>query len=94
MLPKEKTAVFVEGEKLTSEAGKEVRHCLGKRDAREFYTTAKDKRGIGWTSSRFDQVAWDSLRDCLDGKPDMYCVWLSKQSTGICATRSNMSRLQ
>ena len=94
MLPREKAAVFIEGKKLTSEAGQEIRHCLGRRDARDFYTRAKSKGGMGWTASRFDQVAWDSLRDCLEGKPDMYRVWLTKQSSGVCATRSNVSRIQ
>ena len=49
---------------------------------------------MGWTASRFDLIAWDSLRDCLEGKSEMYRIWLSKQSAGVCATRSNMSRIQ
>jgi hypothetical protein len=39
-------------------------------------------------------VAWSTLDAVLRIKLDMFQVWLSKQSIGICATRKNMSRIQ
>ena len=66
LLLREKTTIFEKGKKLTNKAGKEVRHCLGKRDVMRLYTGAKHAGGLIWTSNRYDQASWDSLRDCLD----------------------------
>jgi hypothetical protein len=38
-------------------------------------------------------VAWSALDAVLASKPDMYGVWLSKQSSGFCATGSQMARV-
>jgi hypothetical protein len=98
ILPMEKAAVIINGEKLTSDVSKEVRYVLGKADAERFYTATPKARGVpggglGWSSDRFHQVAWDSLHDVLERKPDMFQLWLTKQSSGMCATRVHMSRL-
>jgi len=96
LLPLERAAVFVNGNKLTTDVSKEVRFCLGESDARQFYTapvTAKGG-GMGWPLERFNAVDWRSLDRALATKSDMYGIWLTKQSTGTCATRYNMARLQ
>lgn len=96
LLPLEKAAVFVSGNKLTTDVSKEVRFCLGESDARKFYTAPVKKQGggLGWSTERFEEVDWRSLDRALATKSDMYGIWLTKQSTGTCATRYNMARLQ
>ncbi len=37
-LPFEKAAIVLDGTKLTTDIGSEVRYCLGKEDAERFYT--------------------------------------------------------
>ena len=94
ILPLEKAAVFANGHKLTTDVSKEVRYCMGEEEARAFYTAAKSKGGLGWSAERFNLVDFKSLDKTLASKPDMYGIWLSKQSAGVCATRYNMARLQ
>ena len=93
-LPLEHAAIFIREEKSTSDVSKEVRYCLGKEDARKFYTAPrKEKRGgLGWSVERFDQVTWELLHAMLEPKPDMYGLWLAKQSSDMCAMRYNMAR--
>ena len=99
LLPRESAAVIIDGQKLTSDVSVEVRHHLGKEEARKYFTRAVRLRrganvgGIGWSASKFDLVDWSALRSALASKPDMYGVWLAKQTIGICATRRNMFRL-
>ena len=96
LLPLEKAAIYVDGKKSTSDIAKEVRFCLGEEEARQFYTSARKKTGggLGWTKHRFNLVDWVALDKTLASKPDMYGIWLSKQSAGCCATRAHMKRLQ
>ena len=77
-LPREKAAIVIGTHKLTTDAGPEVRYALGESEARRFYTAAKKKRGggLGWTKTRYNQVAWHHLNACLEGKPDMYGIWV------------------
>ena len=93
-LPLEKAAVFAHGHKLTTDVSKEVRYCMGEEEARAFYTADKSKGGLGWSVERFNLVDFKSLDKTLASKPDMYGIWLCKQSAGVCATRYNMARLQ
>ena len=99
LLPLEKIAVYVDGVKLTSDVSKDIRFSLGKVEARKFYTAPKvivkdvNKGGLGWSTSRFDQVDWKALDTVLSTKPENYGLWLSKQVAGVSATRANMSRI-
>ena len=96
LLLRKKAAIIVNGSKLTTEAGREVRYCLGEHDARVFYTAPQNLKGggLGWSNYRFDQVAWKELDTCLEKKPNMYGIWFAKQAADVCATRYNMARLQ
>ncbi len=96
LLPLEKAAVFVGGNKLTTDVAAEVRFCLGEGEARAFYTAPNtpEGQGRGWTPARFNAVDWEGISTCLDTKSEMYGLWLSKQVSGICATRSNVARIQ
>ena len=99
-LPLESAAIILDSVKLTTDVGLEVQFHLGKKEAARFYTSPKavtngcNTGGLGWSTNRFNQVAWSTLDSVLRTKPDMFQVWLSKQSIGICATWKNMSRIQ
>ena len=47
-----------------------------------------------WSAEQFDEVDWDLLDTTLDKKPDGYKMWLSKQHTGFCGTRLQVSYYQ
>jgi hypothetical protein len=99
-LPLESAAIVLDSVKLTTDVGSEVRFCLGNEEAARFFTSPKavtigcNTGGLGWSTHRFNQVAWGTLDSMLRTKPDMFQVWLSKQSIGICVTQKNMSRIQ
>ncbi len=42
----------------------------------------------------FNLVDWRSIATILKGKPEMFGLWLSKQSIGVRATRKNLARIQ
>ena len=99
LLPNESAAVIIDGYKLTSDVSDDVRHHLGKEEARKFFLSPVRLRrevnigGLGWTSTKFDAVDWAALRTVLASKTDMYGIWLAKQTIGNCATRRNIARI-
>ncbi len=99
LLPGEQAALVVDGRKQTTDTSTDLRFFLGKIEARKFFTKAIHIRGgtniggLGWSDARFDCIEWDILRDAIASKPDMYGIWLAKQTNGSCATRRNMSRI-
>jgi hypothetical protein len=100
LMPLEKVAVVVKGEKLTTDAGQEVRYTLGHKMARKFFTKAikmnglSNTGGLGWSEYQFEQVAWKSIDEALRNKPDMFQIWHAKQCIGVCATRSRIAQIQ
>lgn len=60
---------------------------VGKYKARSFYLNS-----LGWFASVFDSVDWEARNRALESKPDMFKTWLCKQSSGFCATGTNMQR--
>ncbi len=96
----EKVAIVINGEKLTTDVGGEVRYALGYKEARRFYTKVRKMNrstntgGLGWPEHQFKQVAWKPIDEALRNKPDMFQIWHAKQSIGVCATRSRMARIQ
>ena len=92
--------MVLDGVKLTTDVGPEVRLQLGKEEAEQFYTKPRNiingvnRGGLGWSSQRFHAAAWTTIESALKSKPDMFQLWLSKQCIGICATRRNMARIQ
>ena len=86
-LPLESAAVFYGGKKIRSECGKEIRYQVGRAEARSFYLSE-----LGWFEATFDSVDWEARDKALDGKPDMFKAWLSKQSSTFCASGVNMGR--
>jgi hypothetical protein len=94
LLPLETVAVVVNGKKLTTEVGQEVRYALGHKEAWKFYTKAIKMKcstntgGLGWSEYQFKQVSWKLIDNALQNKPDMFQIWHAKQCIGVCATRS------
>lgn len=87
MLPLEAAAVFYDGDKISGECGKEIRFQIGKVEARRFYV-----KHLGWHAQVFDNVDWKSRDKALDGKPDMFKMWIFKQGSSFCASGKNMGR--
>ena len=100
LLPCEQAAIIVDNVKLTTDVATEVRFSLGTLEARWFFTKPVRMRrgsnvgGLGWTHGKFDCVDWRILHNVLTSKPDMYGVWVSKQTVGACATRRALARIQ
>jgi hypothetical protein len=97
LLPLEKVAIMIKGEKLTTDTGQEVWYALGQEEPRRFYTGAIVKKGstntgrLGWMQYKFDQVSWKSINATLKIKPDMFQILHAKQCIGICATCSQLA---
>ena len=75
---------------------KELRHQISKAEARRFYAKAvskndagSNKGGPGWDEEIFDSVDWKARRRAMEGKQEMYGLWLAKQEIGICRTQTN-----
>lgn len=86
-LPLEAASVYYNSVKLSSECGAEIRFQVGKSKAREFYLGT-----LGWFAAVFDSIDWEARDKALESKPDMFKTWLCKQSSGFCATGTNMQR--
>eukprot|EP00956_Cyclotella_meneghiniana_P007581 scaffold10213_cov100-Cyclotella_meneghiniana.AAC.2 len=87
MLPMETVAVFHGGQKISGECGSEIRYQIGKVEARDFYITK-----LGWYAAVFDNVDWTARDKVLSRKPDMFRMWVFKQSSGFISSGKNMRR--
>jgi hypothetical protein len=71
LLPLKKAAVVLDGVKLTTDGGLEVRLQLGKEEAEQFYTkpcniiNGVNRGGLGWSSQRFHAVAWTAIESAM-----------------------------
>ena len=99
LLPCEQAALIINGQKQTTDVFTDLRFYLGMREARKFFTRPirihrnTNKGGLGWSHSQFDCIDWKSLHSAISQKPEMYGVWLSKQTIGICSTHHSMARI-
>lgn len=87
LLPMETAAIFHDNNKISGECGAEIRFHIGLVEARAFYITQ-----LGWYAATFDNVDWKSRDKCLSPKPDMFKMWIFKQSSKFCASGRNMGR--
>ena len=78
--------MFVRGKKLTSGLSRAIRLEASREKAREFLISE-----CKLSPEQFDEVDWDLLDAALEKKPDGYKIWLSKQHTGFCGTRLQVS---
>ena len=89
-LPLEAACVFVEGVKQTTDVGKDLKHVIGRQEARKFYAAKFDEGKGLMPPEAFDSVEWDALKMTLSCKPKMYNVWYSKQCSGWCGVNSKL----
>ena len=89
-LPLEAACVFVEGVKQTTDVGKDLKHVIGRQEARKFYAAKFDEGKGLMPPEAFDSVEWDALKMTLACKPKMYNVWYSKQCSGWCGVNSKL----
>jgi hypothetical protein len=87
LLPMETAAVFHDGQKISGECGSDIGFHIGMKEACAFYITQ-----LGWYAATFDNIDWKSRDKCLDPKPDMFKMWVFKQSSKFCASGCNMGR--
>jgi hypothetical protein len=86
-LPMEAAAVYIEGEKQTTDIAKALRYNIGKANARRFYADEKIM-----ANEIFDSVVWEDLRKTLQGRPRMYQLWYGKQCSGYCGVGAMISK--
>ena len=86
-LPFESAAVFYKGKKIRGDCGAEIWFQVGRKEARSFYLNE-----LGWLAATFDSVDWEARDKVLASKPDMFRLWLCKQTSSFCATGKNMGR--
>ena len=89
LLPGEDIVVFVRVKQPTSDLSKVVRFEVGREKAKYFLM-----KECKWSEEQFEEVDWDMLDSTLAKKPDGYKTWLSKQHTGFCGTRLQVSYYQ
>eukprot|EP00956_Cyclotella_meneghiniana_P045868 scaffold388458_cov96-Cyclotella_meneghiniana.AAC.1 len=87
ILPMQSVAVFHGGQKIIGECGSEIRYQIGKVEARDFYINK-----LGWYAAVFDNVDWAARDKVLSRKPDMFRMWVVKQSSGFISSGKNMRR--
>lgn len=83
----EKSAIFINGSKLTSDISEPTRYAVSRIKAKQFLVSHKH-----WTPEQFEEVSWETLDRVLSGKPPGFRIWLSKQHSNFCATRVQMKR--
>jgi hypothetical protein len=83
--PHKPASIFHKEKKLSGDCGDEIQFQVYFRLSRKIFIEE-----LGWHGLTFDDVDWEHRAACLRSKPEMYQLWLSKQSTGFCATGVNM----
>jgi hypothetical protein len=81
MFPLEPIGLFVEGEKMTSETGSQIRFWAHHQLAREYYRDQKILSHL-----QFDLVDWSSVHRTLHNLPRLFQVWAAKHVLGIAGT--------
>ncbi len=99
-MPFKRSAMVIDGIKITSQIAPTVRFGLGKVDAQRFYTKAIDrvqgsnKGGLEWSTEAFKAVDWETLARVAKINLEGFQLWLFKQAIGGCATQKNMARIK
>ena len=88
-LPLEVARVYVDGEKQTTDVSKGLSFAMGRARARDYRAS---KRKNQMELETFDCIDFPALQLALRGKPQMYQVWYSKQTSGWCATGAKLAQ--
>ena len=86
VFPLEPIAIFIGGEKMTSDTGDTLRFWAQRQIAREYYA----KKNI-LTHDQFDEVARKKIYDALHEVPRMFGIWACKQVMNIAGTNANQA---
>ena len=87
VFPLEPVAVFIGGEKMTSDTGECLRFWAHRKLAKELYLKHKIL-----TPVQYEEVAWKSVYDTLHEVPRMFQIWACKQVMSIAGTNLNQSK--
>ncbi len=89
LLPNKDVALIIWGNKITGDILSPLWFHASKEVARKYL--ASRKRGK-WSNKHFNMVDWEHLELALKNKADMYRIWRSKQNSGFCGMRVQVSR--
>jgi hypothetical protein len=96
LFPREGVAVFVAGNKQTSDVAPSIRFHVGLMEARQALTQPYSVQGRlkppPMSPAQFDSIDWESRHRALSSSPDMYRIWLTKQTSNFSATGVQLSR--
>ena len=96
LFPREGVAVFVGGNKQTSDVAPSIRFHVGQMEARQALTQPYFVQGKlkapPMSPAQFDSIDWVSRHRALSTSPDMYRIWLAKQTNNFSATGVQLSR--
>ena len=86
--PLEPVCVYVNGEKMTSDTGPEIRYAAHRVLAKELFHSQKVL-----TARQFEEVAWREVHETLSQKvPTLFALWACKQVMGVAATNEFLIR--
>lgn len=86
VFPLEPVAVFIDGIKLTSDCGYQVRFWTQIQLAEEVFC----RQGI-LMPDQFQQVAWKHVYDTLHAVPRMFALWAANQVTDIAGSNLDLN---
>ncbi len=82
-------ALIVWGNKVAGDVSVLLPFHASKTVARKYLQQRKHNK---WTAKQFEEVDWEQLDLALKNKVDNYKIWRSKQTSGFCDTRFQVSR--
>ena len=88
LFPLEPVCVYVDGLKMTSDTGPDIRYTAHWVLAKEFFHKQKVL-----TARQFKEVAWRELHETLSNRvPKPFALWACKQVMGVAATNEFLIR--
>ena len=82
IFPLEPMCIFVNGKKMTSDTGPELRYAAHRVLAKDFFHEYKIL-----FRNQFEEVVWMEVHDTLETKaPKLFALWACKQVMGVAAT--------
>jgi hypothetical protein len=88
ILHKEYLALIVWGNKVTEDILVPLRFHASKTVASKYLQQQKHNK---WMAKQFEEVNWEHVDLALKNKANNYKIWRSKQNSGFCGTRSQVS---
>ena len=82
--PFEFVQYWVDGVKITSDISSTLYYAVSKREMKHWLVHTK--RSL--SASAFDSIDWLAIKTCIDKVPQQFHLWVTKQISGFCATRS------